>query len=56
MFSLLLPQPVAMVKDTKSRTLLIADPHLGWEVELQKKGIYVPSQTDKILTKLILQL
>ncbi|MCL2359106.1 MAG: metallophosphoesterase [Nitrososphaerota archaeon] len=41
-----------MVKNQKSRTLLIADPHIGWEMELQKRGIYVPSQTSKILTKL----
>jgi len=52
MFSLLLPQAAAMVKDGKSKTLLIADPHIGWEIELQEKGIHVPSQTAKILTKL----
>jgi uncharacterized protein len=52
MFSLLLPHAAAMVKDKKTRTLLIADPHIGWEIELQKKGIHVPSQSAKILTKL----
>ncbi|MDR0373661.1 MAG: metallophosphoesterase [Nitrososphaerota archaeon] len=52
MFSLLLPHPAAIIKNTKTRTLLIADPHIGWEMELQQKGIYVPSQTSKILTKL----
>jgi uncharacterized protein len=52
MFSLLLPHPAAMVKSEKTRTLLIADPHIGWELELQEKGIHVPSQTNKILTKL----
>jgi uncharacterized protein len=52
MFSLLLPHPAAMVKTEKTRTLLIADPHIGWELELQEKGIHVPSQTNKILTKL----
>ncbi len=53
MFSLLLPHPAAMVKNGKTRTLLIADPHIGWEMELQQKGIHVPSQTPKILNKLI---
>jgi uncharacterized protein len=52
MFNLLLPHAAAMVKDKKTRTLLIADPHIGWEIELQKKGIHVPSQSAKILTKL----
>jgi len=49
---LLLPHPAAMVKSEKTRTLLIADPHIGWEMELQEKGIHVPSQTNKLLTKL----
>jgi putative SbcD/Mre11-related phosphoesterase len=53
MLSLLLPNPVAMVKTESTRTLIIADPHIGWEIELQQKGIHVPSQTGKILTKLI---
>jgi metallophosphoesterase superfamily enzyme len=53
MFSLLLPHPAAMVKREKTRILLIADPHIGWEMELQEKGIHVPSQTGKILSKLI---
>lgn len=53
MFSLLMPQPAALVKNEKARTLLISDPHIGWEMELQQKGIHVPSQTNKLLTKLI---
>lgn len=48
-----MPQPAALVKTEKSRTLLISDPHIGWEMELQQKGIHVPSQTNKLLTKLI---
>jgi putative SbcD/Mre11-related phosphoesterase len=52
MLNLLLPYPAALVKAEKTRTLLIADPHLGWELELQEKGIHVPSQTAKILNKL----
>lgn len=53
MYSLLLPHPAALVKTEKTRILLIADPHIGWEMELQGKGIHVPSQTGKILNKLI---
>ena len=52
MLSLLWPHPAAMVRTEKTKTLLIADPHIGWEMELQEKGIYVPSQTPKILNKL----
>ena len=53
MLNLLLPYPAALVKNENTKTLLIADPHLGWEMQLQKKGIHVPSQTSKILNKLI---
>ena len=53
MLNLLLPHPAALVKSEKTKTLLIADPHIGWEMELQKKGIHVPSQTAKTLNKLI---
>lgn len=53
MFSLLMPHPAALVRDGKTRILLIADPHIGWEIELQEKGIHVPGQTVKILNKLV---
>ena len=52
MLSLLWPHPAALIKNGKTKTLLIADPHLGWETALQEKGIHVPSQTPKILDKL----
>jgi uncharacterized protein len=52
MLNLLLPNPAALVKSDNAKTLLIADPHLGWEMQLQEKGIHVPSQTPKILKKL----
>jgi putative SbcD/Mre11-related phosphoesterase len=53
MFSLLLPHPAALVKTETKKTIVIADPHLGWEMSLQEKGIHVPSQTPKILKKLV---
>ncbi len=52
MLNLLWPHPAALIKSEKTKTLLIADPHLGWETSLQEKGIHVPSQTPKILNKL----
>jgi putative SbcD/Mre11-related phosphoesterase len=52
MLNLLLPQPAALVKTSKTKTLLISDPHIGWEMQLQEKGIHIPSQTPKILNKL----
>ncbi len=52
MLKLLFPHPAALIKTQKTKTLLIADPHIGWEMELQKKGIHVPSQTIKLYNKL----
>jgi len=52
MLNLLWPQPAALIREGKTKTLLIADPHIGWEMALQEKGIHVPSQTPKILNKL----
>ena len=53
MFTLLFPYPAALVKEKNKKTLVIADPHLGWELALQEKGIHVPSQTPKLLKKLV---
>jgi len=53
MLTLLLPSPAALIKTGKTKTLVIADPHLGWEIALQAKGIHVPSQTPKLLQKLV---
>jgi putative SbcD/Mre11-related phosphoesterase len=52
MLKLLLPQPAALIKTEKAKTLVIADPHLGWEMALRDKGIHVPSQSSKLLQKL----
>lgn len=53
MLTLLLPHAAALVKAGNTRTLVIADPHIGWEMALQEKGIHVPSQTPKLLKKLV---
>ena len=52
MLKLLIPQPAALIKSAKTRTLIIADPHLGWEMTLREKGIHVPSQTSRLTEKL----
>ncbi len=52
MLNLLPPDPAAIVKTAKTKTLIIADPHIGWELTLQEKGIHIPSQTPKLLQKL----
>jgi uncharacterized protein len=52
MLTLLTPNPAALIEEDGKRTLVIADPHLGWEMALQEKGIHVTSQTPKILKKL----
>jgi putative SbcD/Mre11-related phosphoesterase len=53
MLRLLLPSAAALIKTGKTKTLVIADPHLGWEIALQAKGIHVPSQTPKLLKKIV---
>lgn len=52
MITPLLPYPAAIVKTQKTRTLVIADLHIGWELALLQKGIHVPTQTSKLLNNL----
>jgi putative SbcD/Mre11-related phosphoesterase len=52
MLKLLLPNPAALIRTGKTKPLVVADPHIGWEMALQAKGIHVPSQTPKLLKKL----
>lgn len=47
------PYPAALVKTQKTRAIVIADLHIGWEVALSRKGIHVPTQTPKLLKKLM---
>jgi putative SbcD/Mre11-related phosphoesterase len=56
MFKLLLPSSAALIKTGNTKTVVIADPHIGWEMALRDKGIHVPSQTPKILQKLVVVL
>ncbi|MEM3673356.1 MAG: metallophosphoesterase [Candidatus Bathyarchaeia archaeon] len=46
------PHPAAIIKTKESRTLVIADLHIGWEIALSEKGIHVPTQTLRLLNRL----
>ncbi len=46
------PHSAAMIKTRKTKTLVIADLHIGWEMALLQKGIHVPTQTPRLLQKL----
>ena len=50
-FLKLLPSAI-LIKKQKTKTLVIADLHIGWEMALSEKGIHVPTQTPKLLKKL----
>jgi len=45
--------PALLIQKQKERMLVVADLHMGWEVKLAEQGIHVPSQTQKILEKMI---
>jgi putative SbcD/Mre11-related phosphoesterase len=53
MITLLSPFPAALVKSQGLRTVVVADLHIGWEFALSKEGIHVPSQTPRLLKKLV---
>jgi putative SbcD/Mre11-related phosphoesterase len=46
------PHPAALMKTQKTRIMVIADLHIGWEMSLSDKGIHVPTQMPKLLKKL----
>jgi putative SbcD/Mre11-related phosphoesterase len=47
------PYPAALVRTAKERMIVIADLHIGWEMTLSNEGIHVPTQTPKLLKKLL---
>jgi len=47
------PNPAALIKTQKTRTLVIADLHIGWEMALAEKGIHIPTQTPRLLKNLL---
>jgi len=52
MITLLHPHPAALLETQQTRTMIIADLHIGWEISLAKQGIHVPAQAPKLLQKL----
>ncbi|MFH0749189.1 MAG: metallophosphoesterase [Candidatus Bathyarchaeota archaeon] len=49
----LIPLPAILIEENSNRILVVTDLHIGWEVSLVEKGIYLPSQISRIQTKLI---
>ncbi len=47
------PYPALLLQEKSKRILVVADLHIGWEAALTEKGIHVPSQTPRILTKML---
>ena len=45
--------PALLHEEKQHKSLIIADLHLGWETNLTRKGIHIPSQTLKTLRKLL---
>ncbi|MGC9345280.1 MAG: metallophosphoesterase [Candidatus Bathyarchaeales archaeon] len=52
MITPLTPYPAALIRTQKTRTLVIADLHIGWEIALSQRGIYVPTQMPRLLQRL----
>jgi putative SbcD/Mre11-related phosphoesterase len=53
MLTLVENYPALLHEEKQHKSLIIADLHLGWEANLTRKGIHVPSQTLKTLRKLL---
>ena len=45
--------PALLLKNADERVLVVGDLHIGWEVTLAQQGVHVPSQTGKLLEKLV---
>ena len=52
MITPLIPYSAALIETKETRTLVITDLHIGWEIALSEKGIHVPTQAPKLLQKL----
>ncbi len=48
----LTPHAALIINEDSEKTLVISDLHIGWEISLIEEGIYVPSQTAKLLERL----
>jgi len=45
-------EPALLLRHGGERVVVIGDLHIGWEVMLAQQGIHIPSQTDKMLSRL----
>ena len=45
-------EPALLLRRGGERVVVIGDLHIGWEVTLAQQGIHIPSQTDKMLSRL----
>lgn len=50
---LLTPHAALLVRKGSEKCLVISDLHIGWEVALSEEGVHVPSQTQKIIEKIL---
>ena len=46
------PYAALIINNGDERTLVISDLHIGWEISLVEEGIYIPSQTKRLLMRL----
>lgn len=47
------PHPAFLLRRKSEGVLVVADLHLGWEAPLIQKGVHIPSQTPRILNKIL---
>ena len=47
------PFPALLLRTDSKRVLVAADLHIGWEATLTQRGVHIPSQTTKILDKML---
>ena len=47
------PYPALLVRDGSERILVVADLHIGWEMNLTERGIHIPSQTPRLEKRLL---
>lgn len=45
-------EPALLLRHGTERVAVIGDLHIGWEVTLAQQGIHIPSQTNKMLSRL----
>ncbi len=48
-----LPYAAIIIKKDSEKLLIVSDLHIGWEVSLAGQGIHIPSQTPKIVEKIV---